>query len=299
MTIFFQLVKNYGDKMSNRIVYVNGEYLNEKDAKISVFDRSFLFADAVYEVTTIVDRKILEWEGHYTRLLRSLNELEIPIPLSEEELIDIHRNLISKNSLDEGIVYLQISRGIADRDFNYPENCTPSIVLFTQDKSFSESIGAKNGIKIITVPDIRWARRDIKTVQLLGPSMCKMMAKKAGKDDAWMVENGFVNEGTSNNAHIITKDEVLITRNTSNSILAGVTRASILKYADNEGIKIIERPFSVQEALNAKEAFISSASQFVCPVIEIDNIKINDGKPGKISKELRDIYINQSIKNAI
>ena len=285
--------------MKDRIVYVNGEFLNKSEAKISIFDRSFLFADAVYEVTTVIDGKILEWKGHYKRLLRSLNELEIKISFSENELINIHREIIKKNSLNEGIIYLQISRGIADRDFEYPKNSIPSIVLFTQIKSLSESIGVKNGIKVITVPDIRWERRDIKTVQLLGPSICKMMAKNKGKDDAWMVEEGFITEGTSNNAHIITNEGVLVTRNISNSILAGVTRASILKYAKEAQIKVEERPFTVEEAQNAAEAFISSASQFVCPVIEIDGKKISNGKPGKSVKRLREIYIEESIKRAI
>ena len=286
--------------MKERIVYVNGEFLNESEAKVSVFDRGFLFADAVYEVTAIIDRKILEWDGHIKRLQRSLNELGMNLPIKASELLDIHYNLISKNNLTEGLIYLQITRGEDDRSFDYPEEgVKQTIVLFTQVKSLQESNLAKNGLKVISVPDMRWGRRDIKTVQLLAPSMCKMMAKKSNKDDAWMIQDGFVTEGTSNNAYIITKNNVLITRNLSNDILAGVTRRSILKYAKEAQIKIEERPFTIEEAKDASEAFVSSATTFIGPVVEIDNIKIGDGKPGKQSLRLREIYIQESMKEAL
>ena len=286
--------------MKERIVYVNGEFLNESEAKVSVFDRGFLFADAVYEVTAIIDRKILEWDGHIKRLQRSLNELGMNLPIKASELLDIHYNLISKNNLTEGLIYLQITRGEDDRSFDYPEEgVKQTIVLFTQIKSLQEANLAKNGLKVISVPDMRWGRRDIKTVQLLAPSMCKMMAKKSNKDDAWMIQDGFVTEGTSNNAYIITKNNVLITRNLSNDILAGVTRRSILKYAKEAQIKIEERPFTIEEAKDASEAFVSSATTFIGPVVEIDNIKIGDGKPGKQSLRLREIYIQESMKEAL
>ena len=286
--------------MKERIVFVNDEFINETEAKVSIFDRGFLFADAVYEVTAIIDGKILEWDGHITRLKRSLNELDIKMPIETNKLLDIHYKLIDKNNLTEGLIYLQISRGVDDRSFDYPDsNVKPTIVLFTQVKSLQESNLSKNGMKVISVPDIRWARRDIKTVQLLAPSMCKMMAKKSNKDDAWMVQDGFVTEGTSNNAHIITKDNVLVTRNLSNDILAGVTRRSILKYAKEAQIKVEERPFSIEEAKNASEAFVSSATTFIGPVVEIDNKIIGDGKPGKQSLRLREIYIGESMKEAL
>ncbi len=219
------------------------------------------------------------------------------MPIETNKLLDIHYKLIDKNNLTEGLIYLQISRGEDDRSFDYPDsNVKPTIVLFTQVKSLQESNLSKNGMKVISVPDIRWARRDIKTVQLLAPSMCKMMAKKSNKDDAWMVQDGFVTEGTSNNAHIITKDNVLVTRNLSNDILAGVTRRSILKYAKEAQIKVEERPFTIEEAKNASEAFVSSATTFIGPVVEIDNKIIGDGKPGKQSLRLREIYIGESMK---
>ena len=286
--------------MKERIVFVNDEFINETKAKVSIFDRGFLFADAVYEVTAIIDGKILEWNGHIKRLKRSLNELDMKMPIETNELLDIHYKLIEKNNLIEGLIYLQISRGEDDRSFDYPDsNVKPTIVLFTQVKSLQESNLSKNGMKVISVPDIRWARRDIKTVQLLAPSMCKMMAKKSNKDDAWMVQDGFVTEGTSNNAHIITKDNVLVTRNLSNDILAGVTRRSILKYAKEAQIKVEERPFTIEEAKNASEAFVSSATTFIGPVVEIDNKIIGNGKPGKQSLRLREIYIGESMKEAL
>ena len=286
--------------MSGRIVFVNGNFVNENEAKVSIFDRGFLFADAVYEVTAIIGGKIIEWDGHIKRLERSLNELDMTMPYSPEYLLTIHRKLLKKNSLEEGLIYLQISRGEADRDFEYPDkDVKQTVVLFTQVKSLEESKIAKEGIKVISVPDIRWDRRDIKTVQLLPPSMCKMMAKKVGKDDAWMTQDGYVTEGTSNNAYIITKDNTLVTRNLSKNILAGVTRLSILRYAKESQIKIEERPFTIEEAKNASEAFCSSATTFIGPVVEIDNQKIGDGKPGEKSLKLREIYIQESIKSAI
>ncbi len=282
----------------SRIVYVNGEYLPETDAKISVFDRGFLMADAVYEVTSIIDGKILAFDGHTERLERSLSELDMKAPCSIDELLDIHRELIKRNNLTEGLVYLQVTRGIADRDFAYPD-VEPSLVLFTQAKNVVNSPIAKTGMKVISIPDIRWGRRDIKTVQLLAPSMGKMAAKAAGCDDAWLVEDGFVTEGTSNNAYIVTAEGTIVTRNLGTEILAGITRAAVLRYASEAQIKIEERPFTIEEAQAAKEAFVTSATTFVGPVIEIDGAQIGDGKVGDIARRLREIYLEESLKTAI
>ena len=283
----------------SRTVYVNGEYLAEEDAKVSIFDRGFLFADGVYEVTSVLDGKILEFEGHCTRLRRSLGELQLDSPATDEELLDIHRELVSRNDLVEGMIYLQVTRGAADRDFAFPKDAKPTLVLFTQAKSLVETPSAEHGIKVISIPDIRWGRRDIKTVQLLAPSLGKMEAKSKGCDDAWMVEDGFVTEGTSNNAYIVTKSGTLVTRNLSNALLHGITRASVLKMAKEAQIKIEERPFTIDEAKDAAEAFITAASTFVCPVVEIDGATVGDGAPGPISKRLREIYIDESRKAAI
>ena len=282
----------------SRIVYVNGEYLPEADAKISVFDRGFLMADAVYEVTSVIDSKILAFDGHTERLERSLRELDMKSPCTIDELLEIHREMIVRNDLTEGLIYLQVTRGIADRDFVYPD-VEPSLVLFTQAKNVVNSPMAKTGMKIISIPDIRWGRRDIKTVQLLAPSMGKMAAKAAGCDDAWLVEDGFVTEGTSNNAYIVTQDGTIVTRNLGHEILSGITRAAVLRYAAEAQIKIEERPFTIEEAQSAKEAFVTSASTFVWPVVEIDGETIGDGKAGEIARRLREIYLEESLKTAI
>lgn len=282
----------------SRIVYVNGDYLPEEDARISVFDRGFLFADGVYEVTSVLEGKLVDFPGHLARLRRSLSELEMPAPVDDLELEAIHREMIARNGLGEGMVYLQVTRGAADRDFLYPPDPRPSLVLFTQARPLVDTLAAREGIKVIAVPDIRWGRRDIKTVQLLAPSMCKMMAKRAGKDDAWMVEDGYVTEGTSNNAYIVTRDGRLVTRDLSHAILHGITRAAVLGLAAEAQIAVEERPFSIAEAQEAAEAFITAASAFVTPVVEVDGARIGDGRPGPVTRRLREIYLAESRKRA-
>ena len=285
-----------------RIVYVNGEYLPETEAKVSIFDRGFLMADGVYEVTSVLDGKLVDFEGHAVRLERSLSELDMASPVTKDELLAIHRELVAKNGIEEGMVYLQITRGApGDRDFAFPDPAvTPStIVLFTQNKpGLADSPAAKTGIKVISVEDIRWGRRDIKTVQLLYPSMGKMMAKKAGCDDAWMVEDGFVTEGTSNNAYIV-KGNTIITRQLSNDILHGITRAAVLRFAKEAQMQVEERLFTIDEAKEADEAFVTSATTFVMPVVEIDGAAIGTGKPGSVAARLREIYLEESRKAAI
>ena len=283
----------------SRIVYVNGDYLPEEEAKVSVFDRGFLFADGVYEVTSVLDGKLIDFAGHAKRLERSLSELEMDSPVTEEELLEIHRQLVSRNDLVDGLIYLQVTRGAADRDFVYPTGVKPTLVLFTQSKpGLANTPVADAGIRVISIPDIRWGRRDIKTVQLLYPSMGKMMAKAQGKDDAWMVEDGLVTEGTSNNAYII-KDGRIITRHLGNEILHGITRAAVLRFAREAQMQVEERSFSIDEAQSADEAFITSASAFVMPVVEIDGVELGDGKPGAVSRRLREIYLEESRKVAI
>ena len=282
----------------SRIVYVNGEYVSEESAVISVFDRGFLMADAVYEVTSVLDGKLLEFDGHLKRLKRSLSELDMQEPDAINDLLEIHRTLVRDNQVDQGGVYLQVTRGVADRDFIYPENVKSTLVMFTQSKDILGSKLVEKGMKVISIDDLRWGRRDIKTVQLLYPSMGKMMAKSAKCDDAWMVEDGFVTEGTSNNAYIVV-DNKIITRELSNDILHGITRNSVLRYAEEAQMEIEERPFSVKEVLAADEAFITSASTFVMPVVEIDGEPIGEGRPGRVSRRLREIYIEDSRKRAI
>ena len=273
------------------VVYVNGEYVEASQARISIFDRGFLFADAVYEVSSVLKGSLVDNQAHLARLKRSLDAIEMSSPISDAGLIEVQQELIRANKLEEGTVYLQITRGPADRDFAYPLESDPTLIAFTQARALIDSETAARGISVITVPDIRWKRRDIKTVGLLAPSMAKQAAKAQGADDAWMHENGFVTEGSSNNAHIITSQNQLVTRNLGNEILSGITRAAILELGKQLGITIIEKPFTLEDAYNAQEAFITSASTFVCPVVKIDNHIIGDGKPGSIAKRLRALYI--------
>jgi D-alanine transaminase len=284
-----------------RTVYVNGEYLPEDQAKVSIFDRGFLMADGVYEVTSVLGGKLIDFAGHSRRLQRSLNELDMANPVEMDELLEIHRQLVLRNGIDEGLIYLQITRGApGDRDFAFPDpDETPStIVLFTQAKpGLAGDSAAKKGIKVISIDDIRWGRRDIKTVQLLYPSMGKMMAKKAGADDAWLTEDGFVTEGTSNNAYIV-KDGKIITRGLSNDILHGITRAAVLRFAREAQMEVEERSFTIDEAKAADEAFVTSASSFVMPVVEIDGVALGTGKGGPLALRLREIYLEESRKLA-
>ncbi|MGB0497355.1 MAG: D-amino-acid transaminase [Rubricella sp.] len=284
----------------SRTVYVNGEYLPEEEAKISVFDRGFLFADGVYEVTSVLEGRLVDFGGHVKRLHRSLSELDMGKPVADDELLAIHRELVTRNGIEEGLVYLQVTRGAADRDFAFPpEDTPPSLVLFTQAKALVDTPSARNGIRVVTVDDIRWGRRDIKTVQLLAPSLCKMAAKKQGKDDAWMVQDGHVTEGTSNNAYIVTADGTIVTRHLSNDILHGITRAAVLRLAAEAQIRVEERAFTPEEARAAREAFVTAASSFVQPVVEIDGETIGDGTPGPIARRLREIYVEEARAKAI
>lgn len=282
----------------SRTVYVNGEYLPEEDARVSIFDRGFLFADGVYEVTSVLDGKLLDFDGHARRLERSLGELEMDNPITRDELLAVHRELVARNNVVEGMVYLQITRGAADRDFAFPESSTPTVVLFTQSMPLIEKPSAKTGLRVVSIPDLRWGRRDIKTVQLLYPSMAKMAAKKAGADDAWMVQEDFVTEGTSNNAWIVSGNRI-VTRHLGTEILHGITRAAVLRMAREAQMTVEERPFSLAEARAADEAFITSASAFVMPVVEIDGQPVGQGAPGPVSRRLREIYIDEMRAAAI
>ncbi len=286
----------------NRIVYVNGAYMPEQEATVSIFDRGFLMADGVYEVTSVLQGKLIDFEGHAQRLKRSLDALDMAMPMPIDDLLGVHRELVARNGIEEGMIYLQVTRGSAgDRDFAFPdpEETPVTLVMFTQNKpGLADSPAAKTGIKVISIDDIRWGRRDIKTVQLLYPSMGKMMAKKAGADDAWMVQDGFVTEGTSNNAYIV-KNGQIITRALSNDILHGITRSAVLRFAEEAQMELVERNFTIDEAQSADEAFVTSASTFVMPVVEIDGQTLGAGMPGPIAARLREIYLEESLKQAI
>lgn len=282
----------------SRTVYVNGDYVAEEDAKISIFDRGFLFADAVYEVTSVVQGRLIDNVGHLRRLRRSLDELGISSPASDEEIIAIQKQLIARNKLEEGGIYLQVSRGAADRDFAYAKKMKPSLVLFTQSKNLTSPSQVQQGIAVVSSPDIRWKRRDIKTVGLLAQSLAKQAAINAGASDAWMVEDGFVTEGSSNNAFIVNNEGMIITRQLGNEILHGITRASVLKLVKEQGLELQERAFTIDEAIAAREAFSTSASTFVMPVVSIDGHTIGNGKPGPIAVRLRDYYLETALQAA-
>ena len=281
-----------------RTFYVNGDFVPESEAKISVLDRGFLFADAVYEVTTVLGGRLIDNAAHLARLARSLGELSMPAPASDEEIVAAQRRLVEDNGIDEGLVYLQVSRGVAERDFAYPEAPAPSLVMFTQAKDISGSPAARRGLRVISVSDERWRRRDIKTVQLLAPSMAKQAALDAGVDDAWMVEDGRVTEGTSNNAWIVTGEREIRTRQVGNEILSGITRAAVMRFAREADYEVIEAPFTIEQARGAREAFVTSASAFVMPVVEIDGERLGDGRPGPVTTRLRELYIEAARERA-
>ncbi|HIM25094.1 MAG TPA: D-amino-acid transaminase [Rhodospirillales bacterium] len=275
----------------SRIVYINGEYVPENEAKVSIMDRGYLFADGVYEVSAVINGKMVDNDRHLLRLERSLGELDMKSPLPIDEIHKIQIELIERNGLQEGIIYLQITRGVAERDFLWPEDISPILTMFTQEKKLLQPPLAGKGASIITVPDIRWQRRDIKSVALLAQAMAKHAARKAGADDAWMVDNGYVTEGTSTNAFIVTMDGTLVTRDLTNKILHGVTRRAVLRLAEEAQLPIEERPFKPEEAYDAVEAFATGSSFFVLPVVEIDGHVLSNRVPGPLTNRLRELYI--------
>lgn len=278
----------------SRTVYVNGEYLAEEDAKVSIFDRGFLFADAVYEATAVFDGKLIDNGPHLARLERSMKELTMTAPASAEEIEAVQNELIRRNDIVEGLIYMQVTRGAADRDFVFPKDATPTFVMFTQKKMLSNNPAAEKGIAVITVPDIRWQRRDIKTVALLAASLAKQAAIDAGAGDAWFVEDGFVNEGTSNNAFIVTHDGKIVTRHLGTEILHGITRKTVMELAKRENLEVEERAFTPEEAMEAREAFSTSASTFVVPIVKIDGHILGNGVPGPVTEKLRKLYIEMA-----
>jgi D-alanine transaminase len=276
-----------------RIVYVNGEFLPEEQGKVSIFDRGFLFADGVYEVTPVVNGKLVDYDAHVERLHRSLKELRTAWPCTEAELRAMHEGLIERNKLKEGIIYMQVTRGVADRQFNFPKESKSSLIAFPQIMTLVDNPNARTGVKVVTTPDIRWLRRDIKTIMLLAPVLGKQEAYEHGAHEAWMVEDGHVTEGTSSNAYIVVGNKV-ITRGLSNRILAGCTRRALMRLSKEHGIEIEERMFTAEEAYAADEAFLTSASQFVMPITDIDGHRIGGGQPGPIGRKLRELFLEEA-----
>ncbi|BCM83178.1 D-amino-acid transaminase [Methylobacterium indicum] len=279
----------------SRIVYVNGRFVPFEEATIPIMDRGFLFADGIYEVSAVLDRRLVDNEAHLARLDRSLSEIGIRNPHSIAEWTRLEEELVTRNGLKEGLVYMEVTRGVAERDFAFPpEGTPPTVVMFTQAKTVSANPLAERGAKVITVEDLRWKRRDIKSVALLAQVLAKQQAAAAGVAEAWMHEDGFVTEGGSSTAFIITEDNRIVTRPLSTALLPGITRRAVMRLAEENGLTVEERAFTVAEAEAAAEAFFTSASAFVMPVIEIDGKRVGGGQPGPMTRRLRDLYLEMA-----
>src|ERR1700726_494147 len=277
----------------DQIAYVNGSFVPLNEAKVSILDRGFLFADGIYEVAAVLDGKLVDNASHLARLKRSVGEISPELPETLERIVEIQEELIARNHLVNGMVYLEVTRG-ADkgRDFAFPKGVKPTLIMFTTVKDIVNAPSAKTGIGVITVPDLRWTRRDIKSVGLLAQVLAKQAAAEAGAGEAWMIEDGKITEGGSSSAFILTQDDVIVPRRNGSEILPGCTRKAVVKLAEERQLRVEERAFSIEEALKAKEAFITSASSFGQPVVSIDGKTVANGKPGPLTNRLREIYVD-------
>lgn len=280
----------------SRIAYANGAYLNHKLAAVSIDDRGYQFADGVYEVCPVTGSEIVDMELHFERLERSLVELRIPWPVARKAMAVIIREVVARNNVEHGLVYLQVTRGVAPRDHAVPDVIKPSLVVTAHGIVFDqlEKVAAK-GVRVITIPDIRWQRRDIKSLALLPNVLARTEAKDQGASEAWMVDSdGMITEGSSTNAWIVTDQGEIVTRPTGNDILSGITRMNILDLAREANIPVIERPFSVTEAEQAAEAFLTSSTRFCFGVIQVNGSTIGDGTPGPITMEIRRLLLRDA-----
>lgn len=280
----------------SRIAYANGAYLNHKLAAVSIDDRGFQFADGVYEVCPVSGSEIVDMELHFERLERSLVALQIPWPVARKAMAVIIREVVARNKVEHGLVYLQVTRGVAPRDHAVPDVIKPSLVVTAHGIVFEqlEKVAAK-GVRVITIPDIRWQRRDIKSLALLPNVLARTEAKDQGASEAWMVDSdGMITEGSSTNAWIVTDQGEIVTRPTGNDILSGITRMNILDLAREANIPVIERPFSVAEAEQAAEAFLTSSTRFCFGVIKVNASTIGDGTPGPITMEIRRLLLRDA-----
>ena len=275
-----------------RTVYLNGEYLPSEQAKVSIFDRGLLFGDAVYEVAGVLDGKLIDFSNHMARLKNSLTALSIPAPLSDSEILNAYRQLIYLNNLQEGLVYMQITRGEAERDFVWEEQLTPTVFMFTQPKPNNEYQYTDTGVHLHSTEDLRWARRDIKSVNLLGQVLAKQKAHQSGAYEALLIDSdGFITECGSTSFFMI-KNQTVMTRPLSNDILPGVTRKAVVKLARQNNLEISESKFTLEQVYDADEAFITGASSYVIPVTQIDDRMISNGMPGQLTLRLKEIYLH-------
>lgn len=274
-----------------RTAYLNGAFLPLDEARLPVMDRGFLFADGIYEVAAVLHGRLVDNAAHLARLDRSLSEIGIRNPHSAEEWERLETELVARNGVREGLVYIQVTRGVAERDFSFPKgDVAPTVVMFTQEKAIVNNPLAESGARAITVPDLRWKRRDIKSIALLAQVLAKQQASEAGVAEAFMVEDGVVTEGSSSTVFIVTQAGALVTRPLSNAILPGITRKAVLALAQETGRPFEERLINVRELSEAAEAFYTSASAFVMPVVEIDGKALGGGRPGPVARRLRELY---------
>ncbi len=283
----------------SRIVFLNGSFLPIEEAKVPFMDRGFLFGDGVYEGVGVLHGRLIDNEAHLERLERSLNEVRIPNPYTRAEWTSLQEEIARRNGMTEGFIYFQVTRGVAERDFFFPENAKPTVAMFTQAKAIVNAPAAEKGIAVVTVPDLRWERRDLKSISLLAQVLAKQAAKEAGAQEAWLVEEGFVTEGGSSSAFIVTRAGSIVVRPLSHAVLPGITRKSLLRLSKESGIALEERRFTVEEAYEAAEAFLTSASNFVLPVVSIDGRPVADGKPGPITRRLRELYLQMASAPAL
>ncbi|MBE0578766.1 D-amino-acid transaminase [Devosia sp.] len=274
------------------VAFLNGRLIPFEDAKVPITDRGFTFGDGVYEVTAVLDGRLVDNLAHLTRLFRSLAELSIPNPYSREQWTVLQRELIAENDLDQGVVYLQVTRGASERDFAVPSPALlPTTVMFTQVKDIVGSINARNGVRAVTTAEFRWQRRDIKSIALTAAVMAKRFAADEGAQEVWFHEDGVLTEGGSSNIFMVPAGGALVTRPVSNALLGGITRQSVLEIARSLDLTVEERAFALEEVNSAREAFTTSASTFLVPVISVDGHPIADGKPGPVTQKLQALYV--------
>lgn len=274
-----------------RVVYCKHSFVAESQAQLSIFDRGFLFGDSIYEVTAVVNGRMVDNDLHLDRLQRSLVAIDVPMPLARTAMVAMQQQLILRNNMTEGLIYMQVSRGEAERGFTYEAGLEPTLIAFTQERNLADTPKQRAGIAVKFVADLRWARRDIKTTMLLSQVLAKQQALQEGYDDVWMTEDGVITEGGSSTAFIITPTGTLLTRPNSHATLPGCTRKAVLRLCDNHDLTLEERAFTPAEAKQACEAFVTSASSFVTPVVRLDDTVIGDGQPGPMTRRLQAYYV--------
>jgi len=277
-----------------RIVYLNGEFVPYEQARIPIMDRGFLFGDGIYEVSAVLGGRLIDNEAHLARLERSLGMIRIALPMPLAEIVPLQERLVRENKVDEGLVYIEITRGVAERDFAFPAGTSPTMVMFTQARTIIANPKVETGVSVISVPDIRWQRRDIKSVALLAQVLAKQAAAEQGAYEAVMVEDGHVTEGGSSSIFIVNSRGVLVTRPLSNAILPGITRSTLIRLAAEQNLPVEERLFTLEEMLEAREAFLTSASSFVMPIVRLDGKPIGNGEPGPLSIRARALYLEMA-----